>query len=251
MKKKIIATTFVAVMLLSGCQSTNAGDVASKVVRESSQSDMVTMHKSGMLPKYSYEDLLKKASVITTVRFVEASAPFEIQSVSGAISSFTDYTMEVIEPIKGDIKADENIVVRLEGGKVENLEVVVEENPEIMTDSQMLLFLYQPGMGGSYNTKGDYYYVLGMNQGAFYSENLARSADGNFTNELGFVVNKNTLKLDIGALSTVNGKKANNSNWVYEEFVDNQQKNLESGFITQEEYDLLLKEASQYATIVN
>ena len=238
-------------MLLSGCQSTNAGDAASKVVRESSQSDVVTMHKSGMLPKYSYEDLLEKASVIATVSLVEASAPFEIQSVSGAISSFTDYTMEVVEPIKGNVMAGESIVVRLEGGRVDNLNVVVEENPEIMSDSKMLLFLYQPGMGGSYNTEGDYYYVLGMNQGAFYSENRARAVDENFTNELGLIVNKNTLKLDVEALSTVNGEKANNSNWVYEEFVDNQQKNLESGFITQEEYELLLKESSQYATIIN
>lgn len=251
MKKKIIATVFLAVMLLSGCQSTNAGDAASKVVRESSQSDVVTMHKSGMLPKYSYEDLLEKASVIATVSLVEASAPFEIQSVSGAISSFTDYTMEVVEPIKGNVMAGESIVVRLEGGRVDNLNVVVEENPEIMSDSKMLLFLYQPGMGGSYNTEGDYYYVLGMNQGAFYSENRARAVDENFTNELGLIVNKNTLKLDVEALSTVNGEKANNSNWVYEEFVDNQQKNLESGFITQEEYELLLKESSQYATIIN
>lgn len=36
----------------------------------------------------------------------------------------------------------------------------------------------------------------------------------------------------------------------YEEFLDNQEKNLESGFISQEEYDELIQQANEYATIV-
>ena len=35
---------------------------------------------------------------------------------------------------------------------------------------------------------------------------------------------------------------------VYQEFLENQQYNLETGFISQEEYDRFLSEAQRYAT---
>ena len=38
---------------------------------------------------------------------------------------------------------------------------------------------------------------------------------------------------------------------VYKEFLKNQQINLENGFITQEEYEQLLEEVQNYATIID
>lgn len=32
----------------------------------------------------------------------------------------------------------------------------------------VVLFLYQPNTGGGYNTLGNYYYIVGVNQGVFY-----------------------------------------------------------------------------------
>lgn len=81
--------------------------------------------------------------------------------------------MKVVDSIKGNVTSDEEIIVRFEGGQVDALNVIVRDNPKLDNKTPILLFLYQPGMGGSYNTQGDYYYVLGMNRGAFFSDDKA------------------------------------------------------------------------------
>lgn len=250
MKRKLIATSLVSMLLLTGCTSIGATDTQLEQANNVKQEKILTAEKSGILPKYSYDDLLEKSSVIATVQFVETSEPFEIQSTSGSTSIFTDYTMKVVDSIKGKVTPDDEIIVRLEGGQVEDLNVIVRENPELESKTPILLFLYQPGMGGSYNTQGDYYYVLGMNRGAFYSDDKARVVNSEYTNEVGMTINLETLKTDVISLSTLKNADSNNENWVYEEFIENQKKNLESGFITQEEYNQLLEDAQNYAIVV-
>lgn len=106
-------------------------------------------------------------------------------------------------------------------------------------------------MGGAYNTEGDYYYILGLEQGAFYAQSsMLRTQSMVYENTLGTAIDLDALKADILSLSNSRSTEIGNEDRVYEEFLANQQKNLENGFITQEEYDTFLAEANEYATII-
>lgn len=215
----------------------------------------MTMVKSGVLAEVTYDDLLQDASVIVKAHTTNISEAFSIQSVNGAVSNFTDYTLEADRVLKGRLAENETFTVRLEGGTVNGQKVVVEEAPQLSVDEPVLLFLYQPNMGGGFNTEGDYYYVLGMMQGAFYpekgsDEKTHAASTTTFTNKLGTSISLQTLANDLANMQQTVETNDANDNGVYEKFLENQKKNLESGFITQEEYEQGLNEAKQYATII-
>ena len=210
-----------------------------------------TMHKSGLIEGYTYEDLLEKSPVIVLGRVAEQADPVQIMAAgNGGVSNFTDYTVEVLDGLRGGFSSGDELTVRVEGGEANGLNVVVEEAPELHEDDVFLMFLYAPEMGGGYNTQGDYYYVVGVNQGLFENaENVSASEaeeGATLVNPTDISLTLPSLKADLSARSGQVTASAGS----YEEFLENQQKNLESGFITQEEYDRLLEEVGQYATIV-
>ena len=209
-------------------------------------------HKSGLLVERNYDDLLQDAPVIVTANVTDVSDSFEIMPVFGGTTSiFTDYTIEVREVLRGDVAADDTLTVRLEGGQTDERALVVDEAPALTVGDELLLFLYQPNMGGAYNTEGDYYYILGLEQGAFYAQSsMLRTQSMVYENTLGTAIDLDALKADILSLSNSRSTEIGNEDRVYEEFLANQQKNLENGFITQEEYDTFLAEANEYATII-
>ena len=79
---------------------------------------------------------------------------------------------------------------------------------------------------------------------------MLRTQQTVYENTLGTAIDLDALKADILRLSSSRIADIGNEDRVYEEFLVNQQKNLENGFITQEEYDTFLAEANEYATIV-
>ena len=100
-------------------------------------------------------------------------------------------------------------------------------------------------MGGSYNTEGDYYYVLGQSQGVYRAIDLT-----SYSNDEGKMVDVVDLKDDLSAMTIAQKQSAENINRFYEEFIANQKKNLENGFITRAEFDQLMHDIQEYATIV-
>ena len=60
-----------------------------------------------------------------------------------------------------------------------------------------------------------------------------------------------TLKDDLLMMSRSRTLAATDEDRGYKEFLKNQQINLENGFITQEEYEQLLEEVQNYATIID
>ena len=86
---------------------------------------------------------------------------------------------------------------------------------------------------------GDYYYILGLTQGIFVEE-----SEGVFLSETGEKLTSNVF------LSTIADAPVN-ENYFREQYIHNQQLNLENGFITQEEYDFRMANIDQYATIVH
>lgn len=202
--------------------------------------------ESGLLPSYSYQDLLNQAPVIVTGSVVDAST-IQIVPVGGENpAAFTDYTVEVVNALRGSLNTGEKITVRVQGEQTSNSSGVgVEDSVQFSLDDEVLLFLYQPKMGGSYNTEGDYYYILGQSQGAY-------QADGStyYSNVVGEAIDVADLQDDLFSMSSEQKQSAENINRFYEEFIANQQKNLENGFITRDEFDQMMKNIQEYATVV-
>lgn len=211
--------------------------------------DVVTVEKEGVLEGYTYKDLLDRTPVIIMAHVKKISDPIQIIPVSGATpSNFTDYTLSVDEVLRGEVNVDDEIVVRIEGGETNGLNVVVEESPALLTDGKMLMFIYQPNMGGAYNTTGDYYYIQGVNQGVFTNEEHDENSYINYSGNIAITLD--ALRTDLLTMSRGRTMSATDEDRVYKEFLENQRRNLENGFITQEEYEQLLKDVQSYATIV-
>ena len=135
--------------------------------------------------------------------------------------------------------SDDELTVRVQGGTIGNVTEVYEHSPVLSGENEYLLFLYKPARGGAYNTDGDYYYILGLTQGTFVMDE-----EGDFISGTGVALPADDIA------QYVNNAGPVNVNYFREEYIANQKRNLETGFITQEEYDELMDEIDEYATIV-
>ena len=205
-----------------------------------------TLQSESLLRGYSYEDLLHEAPMIVVAEVTEIAEPIQIRHASGnaAVNNFTDYTIVVSDVLRGEMAVSDSLTVRLEGGEVNGLNVVSEDAPTLALGDQRLFFLYQPNMGGSYNTEGDYTYIVGVNQGVFTETN------DTYHNITELSLTLDSLREDLNALSPEETQAAIEPQRPYREFVENQQHNLDNGMISQAEYDRLIKEAQTYATVV-
>lgn len=197
-----------------------------------------TRYVSGLLAEETAEDLFEQSTLIAFGTVTGKSDAFQIQSVSGSVSNFTDYSFTIDSTLRGCADSG-TITVRIQGGVVGNYAEVYEHSPTLEENHSYLLFLYQPGMGGSYNTEGDYYYILGLTQGTFSEDD-----NGSFASQAGVTLTREML---ISAQSD----EPVNENYFREEYIANQQRNLENGIITQEEYDSMINEIKQYAVVVD
>ena len=228
-----------------GLESATAS--ANAVQAMNSDDNILTCYISGMLKQYGYDDLLDTATVVVRATVESQSDTFQISPVSGGDpSNFTDFTLRVTDSFQGDKQIGDMLTVRVQGGEVDGFNVVVEDAPSYQVGDDVLVFLYQPNLGAGYNTTGDYYYTLGLYQGAFFASEKSYSNDLKFENAAGMEISYNKISSD----TAIQAKTVINENQFYNEFLDNLNMNLESGFISQDEYDRLLAESQVYATIV-
>lgn len=200
-----------------------------------------TVYISGTLAEKSIDDLYEQSALIVFGEITGKSEAFQIQNVSGSIANFTDYYFKINSTLRGS--TENNIVtVRVQGGTVGNYTEVYEFSPDFEMNHEYLLFLYKPGRGGAYNTEGDYYYVLGLTQGSF-----SEDSSGNFVSEHGEVISEVSL---ISALAE-NDLEPVDENYFRKKYIENQQRNLKNGFITQEEFDNIMENIDHYATIIS
>ncbi len=204
-----------------------------------------TLVISSSLVEIDYEFLSTKSMLVICGKVVDQSEAFQIIPVfGGEPMNYTDYYLEVADVLRGNTDLNKTIIVRVRGGLVNDVEIIDYEAAKFNLNDQILVFLYQPNMGSAYNTKGDYYYVLGDTQGVFYPES---SNSDLFTNEYGMSIKWTQAIADFEEINNINPV---DEFWIYNEFLDNQKRNLDNGSITQEEYDMFVEEGRQYATIV-
>lgn len=198
-----------------------------------------TVHVSGLLEYKSVDDLFSQSSLVAVGRITGHSDAFRVQHVSeDSAVNFTDYTFTISSLLQG--QSDTNTVtVRVLGGTANHITEIYDESPSLFEDETYLLFLYQPGMGGAYNTAGDYYYICGVNQGVF-------SVDAS-----GRYVSVHGEALPEAHLASANRNASVNENFSRDQFLENQRLNLANGFISQEEYDALISSMDEYAEVVS
>ena len=199
------------------------------------------------------DQLIEESNLIAVCELKEVSDAFQIEAVGGGVMNFTDYYFEVKEAMRGETPDNSNIVtVRIQGGIVDNWSVEMSDYYEFEYDKKYLLFLTHPGMGSGFNTEGDYYYITGSIQGIYpFEEEVSSPARSSYA-----VLENGMESAPIQLISlqeqidTVNESVPPETNVNYKQFLENQKGNLDSGWITQEEYDNALAEAKQYANYI-
>lgn len=202
------------------------------------------MVRSGLLRQMTLEDLMLESSLVVAGKIVGASEPFKIKPVFGDGDPVihTDYYLVPSKILRGEA-GNEQITVRVMAGDIEGeMKVIHENEPQFSLHKEYLLFLYQPGAGGGYNTKGDYYYVNGAIQGVFELEGAKMyRADSGISRTL------SAFEQEIAAF---NVKNPVDKDYAKNQIYGNNEANLKSGFISQEEYERYLEESREYAEIV-
>lgn len=270
-KSKYIITALILAanmsFIISGCSNSKSTEDKSKTSsaetssstsfssNENNKSDSAnpeyTVVVSGIVAEQSVEELEQSSSAVLLGKIVDRANAFEITSVTGETSNFTDYYLEVYEAYRGNESEGDVVSIRLNEGIVGNLEVIDETAPSFEIGQEYLVFLYNPGVGGDFNTEGDYYYVNGATQGVYqyYGENeLISEADANKeeNNVDEFKLNIEDFKNDI---EVINSEYPISEIDNRQEIIDNLTHNYENRFITEEQYNETIAQLDIYATI--
>jgi hypothetical protein len=195
---------------------------------------------SGIIVERTFDDLINKSCLVVNGTISEKSEAFQIESPRGSKSIHTDYTLTIDSTLRGTAAGNE-IIVRVQGGTANGFTEDYENSPDFEIGKQYLLFLYQPARGGAFNLPGDYYYVLGLKQGVYET-----STEDTFISQFGKPLSVTELQNALDAVQDV----PVDLYYFRNEYITNQEKNLQTGFINEEEFAESMQNIDIYATIV-
>lgn len=206
----------------------------------------------------SLESLTEQSSLVVRGKVLGFDYLTVEPSDGGGAWIYTDYYLQVIETLRGEPSADEKglITVRTDGGENDD-SIQLNRDISMTTGSEYLLFLVRP-MGGAYTTKNDYYMVLNISIGAFVaSSETSALSDGREVPETYAPMSYTSLVepaytySDLAyQIKSYGEKYPVDEEYQEKEFINSINKNLESGFMTKEEYDLALDSLNEYGTVL-
>lgn len=236
---------------------------------------------------YSMDELIEESTLVIQGTVTSISEPFLIRGI-GDIGDlpFTDYTITINQALRGE-NDNTSVIVRTEGDPADPT-VIYEDDPTLELGNEYLLFLKKSDMGGSFNTEGDYYYIIGLKQGVYeklqdvealstYSkkvelknhdyfinqEILAEEEPNKLVKQIETLQKSNEFQqengvteglVDIRALEnfieTAESQYPVDTDFSRKEAESNLKINLENEIISQEEYDELIKNLDVYAEII-
>lgn len=194
----------------------------------------------GQLPEMSLNRMVERSSLIVYGEIIDHSDSFVVKSGYGDRRAYTDYYLKPHEILRGESKGDE-ITIRLEGGYLDGhfMESVNEAKLEV--GKEYLLLLEKPRKISQ--TESDFYFVTNKSQGAFEVENnLFNIEDSVIVSDWSMAEFKNQLTFLSKKYPVV-------ENLAEQETDENMKENLESGWITQKEYDEYLENKNNSAVI--
>ena len=192
-----------------------------------------TAYISGSLVHLSFEEVIARSHLIAKGKFVGQSEPFRVKPTNGADESvFIDYYLEPTEILRGSLKPNSNrtISIRMEGGESNRLKIINNDNPKVMPGDEVIVFLCETNWGGGYTTNENYYILTGITQGIYFGKKDVYECAAADRESLIWPKSAN----EIAKISEANPI---DYNWVYSTAIINLQKNVESGFMSQEECD--------------
>jgi len=217
-------------------------------VAPSASSDRVIASFS--YPGFSLERLMELSPIIVRGKIVEKSDPFKVVPVGGTgYMPYTNYYLEAFEFIWGKeyITDPQRIPIRLEGGTLEESNIIVENETKLAIGGEYILFLYPYLFGGGYNidSKDMHYGVTGP-QGVFpkAGEEGYIAGTGGKDIKQGEVIDSAKLK----AIASDQTQPPLDVRWI--EANENMGMYLENGMITQEYYEQIKEEWTQFAKVV-
>ena len=242
----LLAVLLLALLLLTACStelppetgqpdSTDAPAPTTESAKIPETTEPEIVYLFGTVAEKTETDLFRQSILIAYGTIRECSA-IQVETASDGKRNCTDHTFEISKVYRGS--ADGSITVRVdEGGYVGGQPEVYVPTTDLEAGKEYLLFLFQPNHGGNYYVDDDAYYVLGLNQGTF------EPADGGYISQSGATLSEETLLARAEEFPL-------DPDYFRREFLQNQQSNLDNGFITQEEYDTLVADVDVYAQIV-
>ncbi len=229
----------------------------------------------GSIPYYSVEDMKTKAPVIVQGEVINISEPFLVEDSQGvSVRAYRDFEVKVSKALRGT--PGDIVTVRIAGGEFGNVSFVEEPTPKLEENKEYILFIYQHHMGGGTLTEGDYYFILGEQQGVYkniantkYAE-LRKNSDLYLREDFDSIEGKNAksaisiveenesgiteevIKLSSfeKSMESFNKEYPANEFWFREDVLASREANLEEGMITQEEYDRYTVRAEEYGRIM-
>ena len=193
------------------------------------------VYLTGLIAEKTEDDLFSQSILVARGTIHDTGSVIQTAAPSGLSINFTNYDFTISQIYRGS--AEGSVTVRVEGGAVGGRNEIYEPTADLKDGKEYLLFLFQPNHGGNYYVDDDAYYVLGLNQGTF------EPADGGYVSQSGAFLSEETLLARAGEFPL-------DPDYFRREFLQNQQNNLDNGFITQEEYDQLVADVDVYAQIV-
>lgn len=207
----------------------------------SGQKETIIMNAGS--PVYTLEDAVEQSGVILRGTVAARSEAFEVEHIyNGSTRLFTDYTVRADSVLRGDLTSGAFVTVRIPGGETETKKVVNQSVPDFDVGDSLVLFLYQPHMGGEYNTVGDYWYITCGTEGIYLaseSEQLTK-ADGS----------KTPSKEFLQRAAALSEQYPTDAYWQYHYNEKRMNNGLKTGEFTQAEYDEFWQRMNTYAKVI-
>lgn len=220
----------------------------------------VESHSGGILPKLTMEDILASSSLVIRAVYTGDTDVMRVKSArSGSELNFTDHYFTPVEIYRGECDDQKRVAVRLDGGSINGINEICDDNPKFKKGKEYILCLYNPGVYYEFNTDDEHYYIPGINQGVFELSGASREYTGK-------ALTANSVKTGIDPAKsaqevsfTADGLKSYmqkynkdvpvNKNYTMEHGIANAKDNFENGFITEEEYKAALNVNKEYGKV--
>ena len=243
-------------VLLAGCLAAcSQGEPAEEGPSSSQAEEGDVTYVYSYEPVRTLEELMEESTLVVRGTAVGADL-LTIDGVEGGTTLTTEYQVEVSQVLRGDLELPATLPVQRHGNAEATSgtffvgEAVLEEGQEY------LLFLEdRSGVGGSYNLAGERYAVVGGEQGVFQALPATKGGEASFRSQGKLEVGQQAAQVTEplaqleSRLEEVNQETPPNPDQFREEAFSGIEKNRESGFITQEEYDAYKAQLEEFATL--
>lgn len=206
---------------------------------------------------YPREKLIEESTLVIRGR-VEGAEVLTISGVNGGSAEMTHYRIHVLETLRGEEK--ETVTVqRL--GNVESTQVIFNDEPSLEQNKEYILFLQAKNIGGDFNIKDEYYSILGGMQGV-YEKSASNSeaayislsmleGDSDFSTETTAPQKAVTYSQLQNQVEQCNLETPVDPYLFRDSYLKALRTNIETGFLTEEEYQEALNELEEYAEVTS